>query len=104
MAYPEQLLIPMRQDLTRHGVEETRTPAEVDRVLAENGTVLMVVNSVCGCAAGKARPGIGHGICRRGRCRRRSSARDSVELPAVVAVDRAIPERQTGLHDASQRH
>jgi putative YphP/YqiW family bacilliredoxin len=54
------LLIPMREDLTRHGVEEARTPADVDRVLApENGTVLMVTNSVCGCAAGKARPGIG---------------------------------------------
>jgi putative YphP/YqiW family bacilliredoxin len=66
MPYPEQLLIAMRQDLTRYGVEETRTPAEVDRVLAENETVLMVVNSVCGCAAGKARPGIGlalqHGV------------------------------------------
>lgn len=49
----------MREDLTRHGVEETRTPADVDRVLAENETVLMVINSVCGCAAGKARPGIG---------------------------------------------
>jgi putative YphP/YqiW family bacilliredoxin len=60
MAYPQQLLIPMREDLTRFGVEETRTPADVDRAIAaENGTVMMVVNSVCGCAAGKARPGIG---------------------------------------------
>ena len=59
MAYPEQLLIPMREDLTRYGLEETRTPADVDRVLAQDGTVMMVVNSVCGCAAGKARPGIG---------------------------------------------
>jgi putative YphP/YqiW family bacilliredoxin len=60
MPYPEQFLAPMRQDLTRYGVEEARTPADVDRVLAaENGTVLMVVNSVCGCAAGKARPAIG---------------------------------------------
>src|SRR5579859_4094113 len=60
MAYPQQLLVPMREDLTRYGVEETRTPADVDRMLSpENGTVLMVVNSVCGCAAGKARPGIG---------------------------------------------
>ena len=49
----------MREDLTRYGVEETRTPADVDRVLAQNGTVMMVVNSVCGCAAGKARPGVG---------------------------------------------
>lgn len=67
MAYPQQLLIPMREDLTQYGVEETRTPADVDRVLAPgSGTVLMVINSVCGCAAGKARPGVGmalkHGV------------------------------------------
>jgi putative YphP/YqiW family bacilliredoxin len=50
----------MRADLTRYGVEEARTPADVDRLLAaENGTVLMVVNSVCGCAAGRARPAVG---------------------------------------------
>jgi putative YphP/YqiW family bacilliredoxin len=50
----------MRADLTRFGVEETRTPADVDRVLAPgSGTVLMVINSVCGCAAGKARPAVG---------------------------------------------
>src|SRR5580700_6556877 len=50
----------MRSDLTRHGVEEARTPAEVDRFLAPgSGTVLMVVNSVCGCAAGRARPAVG---------------------------------------------
>jgi len=59
MAYPERFLIPMREDLTRFGIEETRTPEDVDRVLASPGTVMMVVNSVCGCAAGKARPGIG---------------------------------------------
>src|ERR1700688_2036344 len=60
MAYPEQLIAPMREDLTRHGVEEARTPADVDRLLGpESGTVLMVVNSVCGCAAGRARPAVG---------------------------------------------
>ncbi|HSR09588.1 MAG TPA: BrxA/BrxB family bacilliredoxin [Bryobacteraceae bacterium] len=60
MAYPERFLIPMREDLTRFGVQETRTPEEVDQVLAPgSGTVMMVINSVCGCAAGKARPGIG---------------------------------------------
>ena len=59
MRYPEQLIIPMREDLTRHGVTETRTPEEVDQILGPNsGTVMMVVNSVCGCAAGKARPGV----------------------------------------------
>ncbi len=50
----------MRTDLARHGVEEARTAADVDRLLApEGGTVLMVVNSVCGCAAGRARPAVG---------------------------------------------
>src|SRR5580692_7460491 len=49
----------MRADLTQHGVQETKTPADVDRLLAEGGTVLMIVNSVCGCAAGRARPAIG---------------------------------------------
>jgi putative YphP/YqiW family bacilliredoxin len=50
----------MRADLTQYGVEEARTPADVDRFLAPGrGTVLMVVNSVCGCAAGRARPAVG---------------------------------------------
>ena len=50
----------MRADLTRYGLEEARTSADVDRLLEpETGTVLMVVNSVCGCAAGRARPGVG---------------------------------------------
>jgi len=49
----------MRADLTRHGVEEARTPADVDRLLAEGGTLMLIVNSVCGCAAGRARPAVG---------------------------------------------
>jgi len=50
----------MRADLRRYGVEEARTPADVDRLIApDQGTVLMVVNSVCGCAAGRARPAVG---------------------------------------------
>lgn len=50
----------MRSDLTRYGVEEARTPEDVDRLLGPtSGTVLMVVNSICGCAAGRARPAIG---------------------------------------------
>jgi len=58
MPYPEYLIAPMRQELTSLGAKECRTPAEVDAVLKEPGVVMMVVNSVCGCAAGKARPGI----------------------------------------------
>lgn len=59
MPYPEQLIFPMRQELTALGAIETRTPSEVDQALADHETVLVVVNSVCGCAAGKARPAIG---------------------------------------------
>jgi putative YphP/YqiW family bacilliredoxin len=57
--YPEYLVAPMRQELVELGAKECRTPESVDTVLASPGVVMMVVNSVCGCAAGKARPGIG---------------------------------------------
>jgi putative YphP/YqiW family bacilliredoxin len=57
--YPEQLVAPMRVDLTSAGFAELKTAEEVDKQLKENkGTTLLVINSVCGCAAGAARPGI----------------------------------------------
>ena len=57
--YDEMIVGPMREELTRLGIQETRTADEVDAVLGENkGTVLVVVNSVCGCAAGMARPAV----------------------------------------------
>jgi putative YphP/YqiW family bacilliredoxin len=59
MAYPESFIGPMRQELTRLGVRELRTAADVDALLAEKSkTIMIVVNSMCGCAAGRARPGI----------------------------------------------
>ena len=58
MAYPEQFIAPMRAELTSLGVKELRTPDQVDDAVRTPGTVMIVVNSVCGCAAGKARPGI----------------------------------------------
>ena len=59
MMYPEQLLIPMRQELTRVGVEELRTAEAVDALLKDQkGTAMVVVNSVCGCAARNARPAV----------------------------------------------
>ena len=59
MPYSELLIKPMREDLTRLGFKETRRPEEVDDVIRNApGTVMVVVNSVCGCAAGKARPGV----------------------------------------------
>ena len=58
MRYPEQFIAPMRAELADAGVRELRSPSDVDQALASPGTVMIVVNSVCGCAAGKARPGI----------------------------------------------
>ena len=58
MPYPEQFIAQMRDELARLGMRELRTAADVDQAAAQSGTVMIVVNSVCGCAAGKARPGI----------------------------------------------
>jgi putative YphP/YqiW family bacilliredoxin len=58
MPYPEPFIAPMRAELTRLGVKELRTAAAVDDAVKSAGTVMIVVNSVCGCAAGKARPGV----------------------------------------------
>jgi len=56
--YPAELVKPMREDLTKVGFEELHTAEDVDVALAKEGTTLVVVNSVCGCAAGNARPGV----------------------------------------------
>ncbi len=56
--YPEALVTPMKAELTVVGFEDLRTPESVDNALKNEGTVLMVVNSVCGCAAGACRPGV----------------------------------------------
>jgi putative YphP/YqiW family bacilliredoxin len=56
--YPEIMIIPMREELTRAGLKEVRTAEAVDEALAKPGTTLLVVNSICGCAAGKMRPGV----------------------------------------------
>jgi len=59
MPYPEIMIRPMREDLTRLGAEEMRTPEAVDNTIQNSkGTLMVVVNSICGCAAGKARPGV----------------------------------------------
>lgn len=63
MPYSELMIRPMREELTRMGVEELRTSEDVDKTLANSeGTVMVVVNSICGCAAGKARPGIARAL------------------------------------------
>ena len=67
MPYPESFVAPMRQELSDLGVRELRTAADVDTAVAgTSGTLMIMVNSVCGCAAGKARPGVAlalrHGV------------------------------------------
>ena len=56
--YPELILIPMREELSKAGVQELRTGSEVDRAAAAPGTTMIIVNSVCGCAAGRMRPAV----------------------------------------------
>ena len=57
--YPELMIIPMREELTRLGIEELRSAQEVEQLLGQSkGTVMVVVNSVCGCAAGRMRPAV----------------------------------------------
>jgi putative YphP/YqiW family bacilliredoxin len=56
--YPEEIVIPMKEELTENGFGELLTAAAVDAQLANPGTTLVVINSVCGCSAGTARPGV----------------------------------------------
>ncbi|MBC7552989.1 MAG: BrxA/BrxB family bacilliredoxin [Taibaiella sp.] len=56
--YPEQIVAPMKAELTNNGFEELLSPADVDNVLKQEGTTLLMINSVCGCSAGTARPGV----------------------------------------------
>jgi putative YphP/YqiW family bacilliredoxin len=86
MPYPEILIKPMREDLTRFGVDETRTPEELDSVIRNTpGTVMVVVNSVCGCAAGLARPAIGMAL--------KHSARPDKVVTVFAGADIAATER-----------
>ena len=56
--YPSEIVMPMKAELTENGFEELVTPEDVDTTLSSEGTTLVMVNSVCGCAAGSARPGV----------------------------------------------
>lgn len=68
MPYPEYLIAPMRGEMTDMGARELRTAAAVDDIVKNSrGVVMMVVNSVCGCAAGKARPGIAKALQNKNR-------------------------------------
>ena len=56
--YPEEIVIPMKEELTENGFSEMLTSAAVEETIKDNGTTLVVINSVCGCSAGTARPGV----------------------------------------------
>ena len=56
--YPEEIVIPMKEELTDNGFNELLTPQEVEHALQQKGTTLVMINSVCGCSAGSARPGV----------------------------------------------
>ena len=56
--YPAEIVIPMKEELTEHGFDELLTPEVVDQKISAEGTTLVVINSVCGCSAGSARPGV----------------------------------------------
>ncbi|MBO9634866.1 MAG: BrxA/BrxB family bacilliredoxin [Chitinophagaceae bacterium] len=56
--YPAEIVIPMKEELTENGFSELTTPQEVDVQLQKDGTTLVMINSVCGCSAGSARPGV----------------------------------------------
>src|SRR5579863_1183861 len=84
--YPEIMVVPMREELTRMGVQELKTAEEVDRALAQSaGTTMVVVNSICGCAAGRMRPAV--------RVALQNSARPEKMYTVFAGQDTAATER-----------
>ena len=90
MPYPEIMIRPMREELTRLGIEEARTPEQVDEAIKQpEGTVMVVVNSVCGCAAGKARPGLAMAL--------KHDTRPDRAITVFAGADTAASERAGNL-------
>jgi putative YphP/YqiW family bacilliredoxin len=90
--YPEALITPMRDDLRRYGVEEARTAAAVDALLTPgSGSVMLITNSVCGCAAGRARPAIGLALRHPVRPDKLASVFAGADLEAVSRVRELLP-------------
>ncbi len=87
--YPDIMVVPMREELTRVGVQELRTPEEVDRAIANQpGTTMVVVNSICGCAAGRMRPAV--------RMALQHSSRPQKLVSVFAGQDIAATERARG--------
>src|ERR1700684_3091554 len=87
--YPEIMVIPMREELTRMGVQELRTAEEVDRAIVNQpGTTMVVVNSICGCAAGRMRPAV--------RIALQNSARHEKMFTVFAGQDKEATDRARG--------
>lgn len=92
MRYPEPLIAPMRADLTQYGLQELKSAEAVDEILASgNGTVMIVTNSVCGCAAAKARPGVGLALQNPNRPDKAATVFAGADLEAVARVRELLP-------------
>jgi putative YphP/YqiW family bacilliredoxin len=87
--YPEDLVQPMRAELTDIGFQELRTPSEVDEQLIQKGTTLVVVNSICGCAARMARPAVRHAL-------QQSTAKPDHLTTVFAGQDREATDRARG--------
>ena len=83
--YPEMMIAPMREELTSAGIQEARTAADVEKAINQKGTTMVVVNSVCGCAAGRMRPGV--------RAAVRSSVRPDRIITVFAGQDRDATEK-----------
>lgn len=83
--YPELMVMPMREELTRLGIKEARTADEVDSAVKQSGTTMVVVNSICGCAAGKMRPAV--------RAALQNSAKPDQSITVFAGQDREATER-----------
>ncbi len=84
--YPPEMTEPMRAELRRMGVTECTTPEAVDAALAKPGTTLLVINSVCGCAAGGARPGVGLALAQ-------AQVKPDQAVTVFAGVDRSATDR-----------
>jgi len=92
--YPELMVIPMREELIRAGIEETRTAEAVDAALAKPGTTMVVVNSICGCAAGKMRPGVRLALAN-------SAHKPDHAITVFAGQDREATERARGYFEGN---
>jgi putative YphP/YqiW family bacilliredoxin len=88
------MVIPMREELVRAGIKETRTAEEVDTALAQSGTSMVVVNSICGCAAGKMRPGVRLALAN-------SSNLHDHKITVFAGQDREATERARGYFEGN---